>query len=193
MVTLKHWVLHQVTNLVFCLRFALIFHSSVRVPISLPFSASCVIYSWLTRSLRSEGVGRHQEVFLFIFPPVVLESTRDKLGERREKRGWTVMFLLDWWLDKSWMNFLSGSRRCLDLVLFSGLHLEGHCSLSQSLGAYSVCVSSLCWSPCHSPSPGCHLRRVWNGSRCMFFSVFEPTSSLQEKSFIFGPQPLVGV
>lgn len=95
------------------------------------------------------------------------------------------MFLLDWWLNTSWMNFLSVPRRCLDLVLFLvAFHLEGHCSLSQSLGAYSVCVSSPGWSPCHSPSPGCHLRRVWNGWRYTFFSVFEPTSSLQEKSFL---------
>lgn len=97
------------------------------------------------------------------------------------------MFLLDWWLNLSRMNFLSDSRRCLDLVLFLvAFHLEGHCSLSQSLGGI-FCVSSLCWSPCHSPSPSCHLRRVWNGSRYTFFSLFEPTSSPQEKSFIFGP------
>ena len=42
------------------------------------------------------------------------------------------------------MNFLSDSRRCLDLVLFLvAFHLEGHCSLSQSLGAYSVCLLSV--------------------------------------------------
>lgn len=68
----------------------------------------------------------------------------------------------------------------------SGLPFGGSL-LPQPVFRGIFCVSSLCWSPCHSPSPSCHLRRVWNGSRYTFFSLFEPTSSPQKKSFIFGP------
>lgn len=84
------------------------------------------------------------------------------------------MFLLDWWLNLSWMNFLSDSRRCLDLVLFfSGLPFGGSL-LPQPVSGGIFCVSSPCWSPFHSPSPSCHLRRVWNGFRYTFFLSLSP-------------------
>lgn len=84
------------------------------------------------------------------------------------------------------MNFLSDSRRCLDLVLFLvAFHLEGHCSRSQSLGAYSVCLL-----PVGVPVTP-HLQVVileeFEMAPGTLVSLFEPTSSPQEKSFIFGP------
>ena len=85
------------------------------------------------------------------------------------------------------MNFLSDSRRCLDLVLFLvAFHLEGHCSLSQSLGAYSVCLLSV-GVPVTPHLQAVILEEFEMAPGTLFFLSLSPHLVHRKKSFIFGP------